>query len=114
MDTLKKGKNYLLSKILEKRGIASPEDLTLEEKEVYDKYRLILSGEAISIEQVKEFCNSQIRLIEDKFASQPSKVKEDDPFLKASLHVYLNVLRAIEAPEQERASLEKHLLSLIS
>lgn len=114
MDVLKKSKTYLLSKLLEKRGIQSPDELSKEERDVYEGYRLVLSGEAVNIEQVKDFCRSQIKLIENKFASQPSSIKEDDPFLKASLHVYLNILKAIEAPEAERASLEKHLLSLIS
>lgn len=100
----------LLSKLLDKRGIQKVEDLSQEERVIYDRYKVILSGETVTVASLKEFCVSQIRLIEEKFGGPPSS---SDTYLKACLHVYLNLLKAIEAPEAERESLEKYLNQLI-
>lgn len=102
----------LLPKWLAKRGIKDPEDLTPEERVTYDRYRLILSGELVTVDKIKEFCRHQINVIEEKFAS--SLQSGDDARLKACLHVYLNLLKAIEAPEKERESLELHLNQIIN
>lgn len=101
---------FKLSKLLEKRGIDKVEDLTFEEKEVFDRYNAILRGEVVTIDKLKEFIHSQIRLIEAKFAGEETK---NDTYLKACLHVYLNLLKCIEAPEAERESLENYLNQLI-
>lgn len=101
----------LLSKLLEKRGINKVEDLSIEEKVVFDRYSVVLTGEAVTIETLKEFCKSQIKLIEAVFAGAEQK---NDVYLKACLHVYLNLLKAIEAPQAERESLEKYLTQLIT
>lgn len=101
----------LLSKLLEKRGIEKIEDLSIEEKAVYDRYRVVLSGEAVTVEAIKEFCGAQVKIIEALFAGPPT---QNDTYLKACLHVYLNILKAIESPEAERAAIEQHLTQLLS
>lgn len=101
----------LLSKLLEKRGISKVEELSIEEKVVFDRYKVVLTGEAVTIDTLKEFCKAQIAIIEARFASPAT---EHDVYLKACLHVYLNLLKAIEAPQAERESLEKYLTQLIS
>lgn len=101
---------FSLSKLLEKRGINNVEDLTPEEQVVYERYKTILSGDSVTIDSLKDFCHAQIRIIEARFASPDDT---HDIYLKACLHVYLNLLKAIEAPEAERESLEKHLTQLI-
>lgn len=103
----------LLSKLLEKRGIDKVEDLSIEEKAVFDRYKVVLTGETVTIETLKEFCKSQIAVIEARFAS-PGGVYADDVYFKACLHVYLNLLKAIESPQAERESLEKYLTQLIN
>lgn len=103
----------LLPRLLEKRGIAREEDLSPEEKVVFDKYKAVLSGEIVTIDSLKDFCRMQIRVIEDKFASSAGEY-EQNVYLKACLHVYLNLLKAMEAPEAERESLEKYLTQLIT
>lgn len=100
----------LLATLLAKRGISKETDLSPEEKAVFDNYRVILSGEVVTVEKLKEFCKTQIRTIEGIFAGPETK---NDVYLKASLHVYLNLLKAIEAPEAEREALERHLTQLI-
>lgn len=101
----------ILQKLLNKRGINKIEDLSSEEQLTYRNWERTLTGETVTIESLKEFCNSQIRLIENKFASKGEN--GDDNYLKACLHVYLNLKKAMEAPEAERASLEQHLTQLI-
>lgn len=101
----------LLSRVLEKRGIEKEEDLSLEEKAVFDRYKAILSGTNVSVETLKSFCKSQISIIEGTIAD--GKNKPTDLQL-ASLHVYLNLLKAIEAPEAERESLERYLTQIVS
>ncbi len=103
----------LLTKLLEKRGIDKIEDLAPEEKEVFDRWSAKLRGDTLTVETIKEFCASQIKVIEDKFASSEGTY-QGDQYLKACLHVYLNILKAIEAPEAEREAIERHLTQLIS
>jgi hypothetical protein len=100
----------ILDKYLSKKGIAKIDDLTPEEKEVFTRYERILKGENITVEMIKAFCQSQVKLIEGKIAdglNRPTDIQ------LASLHVYLNVLKAIEAPEAERESLERYLIQQI-
>lgn len=100
----------LLSRLLEKRNIKSEEELFPEEKALYDTYKRLLTGDVVTVESIKQFCKTQIQIAQTKFAGPPSK---DDTYLKACLHVYLNILKAIEAPEAERESLERYLTQLI-
>lgn len=103
---------FPLSKLLEKRGINSVKELTQEEKATFDRYKIILSGETVSVDKIKEFCKTQIQLIEERISSQATNLSS--PYLAPCLHVYLNILRAIEAPEKERELLEQHLTQLIN
>lgn len=100
----------LLSKLLQKKNIEKLDDLSVEERATFEHYQSILEKE-ISVQTIKEFCISQIKLIEGKFSDNPKT--DDDPYLKACLHVYLNIIKTIEAPEQERKALEQHLTALI-
>jgi hypothetical protein len=102
----------LLSQLLKKRNIDKIEDLSQEERTVFDNYQSVLKGETLSVDTIKEFCTQQIKIIETKFASEGTT--HNDDYLKACLHVYLNLLKTIEAPEAERKSLEKYLTQLIN
>lgn len=101
----------ILSKYLQKVGITNIQEATKEEQQVFERYKTILEGSEVTVEKIKEFCTSQIKIIEHRFASNAKP--EDDIYLKACLHIYLNILQVIEAPETERENLEKHLSSLI-
>lgn len=100
----------LLTKLLNKRGIEKEEDLSKEEKEVFDRYKMILMGDIVTIDTLKEFCQQQIRIIEEKCDG----ITPLTNMQQASLHVYLKLIKAIEAPEAERRSLEQYLTQLIS
>ncbi len=106
---MSKGFN-LLARLLSKRGITKPEDLTPDESKVYDNYRRILTGETLTVETIKAFIQNQIRLLEEQFGK---KETTHDAWHKASIHIYLTLLRAIEAPEKEREVLERHLVQII-
>lgn len=99
-----------LTKLLEKRGIDKIEDLQPEERETFSKWKLILSGDSVTVDSLKEFCQSQIRIIESKCDG----VVPLTNLQQACIHVYVNLLKAIEAPEAERASLEKYLTQLVN
>lgn len=100
----------LLSKLLDKWGIEKEEDLSIEEKAIYNKYKFVLTGDAVTVDSIKEFCKSQILLIETRFAAPETA---HDSYLKACLHVYLNIIKAIEAPQAERETLELHLNQIL-
>lgn len=100
----------VLSKLLEKRGIEKVEDLTPEEKAKFDKWKLVLTGASVTIDTLKEFCQSQIRIIESKCDGVTSLTT----LQQASMHVYINLLKAIEAPEAERDSLERYLTQIVN
>lgn len=103
----------LISKLLLKKGIKSEDDLSQEEKESLSRFKAVLTGEKVTVDSLKEFCLTQIKIVEQKFASGEN-TQAKDAYLKAILHVYLNLVKAIEAPEIERATLERHLQSLIN
>lgn len=101
----------ILDKLLEKKGIKSIDDLSPEERAIFDNYKVTLTGKTVTIKDLEEFCRSQVRIIEGKFSGPPSP---HDVYLKACLHVYLTLLQAIEAPKVERANLEKYLIAMIN
>lgn len=99
-----------LTKLLEKRGIDKIEDLQPEEQATYNKWKLVLSGDSVTIDSLKEFCLSQIRIIESKCDG----ITGLTVMQQACIHVYINLLKAIEAPEAERNSLEKYLVQIVN
>lgn len=102
----------ILDKVLTAKGIQTYDDLTPDEKATFDRYKFILSGKGkITMEMLEQFCRGQISLIEDRFASAEIK---NDMYLKACLHVYLNILKLMDAPKVEREGMERYLISLIS
>jgi len=101
----------LLDKLLSKKGIKSVDELTPEERAIFESYKLTLTKKEVGIKDLEAFCRSQIAIIEGKFAGQENKY---DYYLKACLHVYLTILKAIEAPKVERANLEKYLIGIIN
>ncbi len=103
----------LITKFFEKKGINTIADLKPEERQEYDRWQAIMDGTEVTVEKIKIFCDVQIKLIEERFATGETTDKQD-AFLKASLHVYLNLLKAIKAPELERKDLERHLSNLIN
>ena len=105
-------KNILLT-FLGKRGIKDPEELDADEKKQFQEWESILSKDALTTEDIKTFCQSQIDVIEGKWKDlnlEQSKKAEFIPYHT----VYKTLLQAIDAPRQAREALEQHLNQLIS
>ena len=102
----------LLSKLLQKRGIDNINDLDKEEKQTWNEWEKILSKEELSIEDIKQFCNSQLGVIKGKWSNldtDTDKKKDLIPYFV----VYSTLLQAIDSPRSVRESLEKQLNQLI-
>lgn len=103
----------LITKLFEMKGIKTIADLKPEEKAEYDRWQLIMDGAEMTVEKIKAFCKAQVNVLEEQFAN-PENTDKKDAYLKASLHIYATLLKVIEAPEKERADLERHLVALIN
>mgnify|MGYP001569364737 FL=1 len=102
----------ILSKLLAKRGIKDVTELDKEERIQFEVWHGILSKENLTLEDIKNFCQAQIEVIEGKwkdFNIKQSKKAEWIPYHT----VYSTLLLAIESPKVARANLEKQLLELI-
>lgn len=109
----------LLTKWLGKRGISSPEELdntpmpdgSPTERETFEEMRLILNKKELKVDDIKEFCSTQLKVIENKWANYDVKNAK-----KAELIPYHNVYRTliavIEGPDRVREQLEEELTKL--
>ena len=104
--------NHLLEKLFKKRGIKDTMTLDHQEQQTYDNWQKILSEGEITVDKVKQFCETQISLIEGKFKdldNTPEKAQR----LTISHSVYKAILDCMEKPQTERENLEKYLHQLI-
>ena len=102
----------ILSKLLEKKGIENPIDLSPDEKQDFDRWQRILSEGDISVEKITQFCKAQRSAIStelDKFENS----KDKNERLILIDRVYSKLLGLIERPAAEKEALEKHLNKLI-
>jgi len=103
----------LLNKLFEKRGITDVNSLDKEEREVFESYNKVLSQEPFGVDNIKAFCESQISIIEGKWASlelENAKKSELIPYHT----VYKILLHVIESPNKAKEQMEKHLELLIN
>ena len=103
----------LIQKILEKKKINKISELSVDEKVEYDRWNAIIEGSEITVPKIREFCESQVRLIEGRYAGGEATDKQDT-MLRASLHIYLNLIKLIDSPEIERGNLEKYLTQILT
>ncbi len=102
--------HYILEKILKKRGINDLEELDKEEKATFETWQATLSKDELTPEDIKVFLQSQISIIEGKWANIESENKEK---LIPYHTCYKLLLAAINSPKSARDALEKNLLQLI-
>ena len=91
----------LLDLFLKKKGISGYEQLTAEERAVFQKWSDELAGKPITIEGLKDFLKSQqtINLSEfENFENDPKK----DLFLKVYSRICRQIVYFIETPEKVR------------
>src|SRR3990167_5697244 len=102
----------ILSKLLAKRNIKDISELDGEERKTYEIWQEVLNKEEMNVEDIKNFCKSQIGVIEGKFANY-----EIDAYKKSELVPYFVawnlLLKAIEGPKSQKVALENHLEQLL-
>jgi hypothetical protein len=107
-----------LEKVLKDKGIDKIEDLdntpmpdgSPSERETFLQYKKVLSRKELTITDFKEFCESQVGIIEGKWANYEYEAKEK---LIPYHTVYKTLLAVIASPAKSRESLEKQLNKLI-
>lgn len=101
-----------LQEILAKKNLKE-EDLTPEERHTYDNWNRVLSNEKITIETVREFCNTQKQLIEAQWSNLDNTSQKNDRLIL--LHtVYSKIAKVTEADKAEREALEVQLNNLLT
>ena len=101
----------LLEKLFRKRGIKDATQLDTEEKATFENWDKILSKEELTLEDVKHFCQSQLSIIEGKWADYGIEQAKKSEFLPYYT-VYKALLAAINSPRSAREALEKQLEQL--
>lgn len=94
--------------MLQRKGIESTEDLSNEEKVVFQNYDKILSKETLTIDDIKKFLQTQVTIIEAKWKDlnlENTKKAELIPYHTC----YKVLLQSIDAPLQEKEALELYL-----
>lgn len=103
----------LLSRLLLKRGIDDPNKLSKEEKQTFDSWQTVLSKEELTLQDVKDFCQNQVSIIESRW-----KDYNLDETKKARLipyhTVYKSMLAAIDSPRSAREALERQLNQMLN
>lgn len=100
----------ILSKLFAKRGIKDTAELSAEERATYDNYARVLSKDDLTIEDLRQFLNTQIAVIESRWRDASFDKKAD---LIPYHTCYRTILDALDAPKQERENLERYLTSLL-
>ena len=111
----------LLSRYISKLGFKNIEELSDKpmpdgspsEKQTLESWNRILSkNEAVTVENVAEFCRQQIKAIEGRWKDLDNARKKNDRLVL--LHtVYSAILESISAPQQQREALELYLKGLL-
>lgn len=88
------------------------DELTREERATYEMYEAILARKEMTLADLKEFLAAQISIIENKW--RDLNLAQDKKAELVPYHtVYRIILQAIDAPQAERAALEKVLLQQV-
>lgn len=102
----------LLQKLFRKRGIETIDQLDKEEQKTFKDWQSVLSKEELTTKDIKNFCQSQVELIESRWADyglDQSKKAELIPYHT----VYQKLIKVVDSPKQMRESLEKNLQQLL-
>ncbi len=105
--------HQLLEKLLKKRKIEDITALEPEEKEVFDKWNRILSEGEMTVDKIREFCESQLNVIKEQMKNTDN-VPQKNERLIICLNIYDSLINLIRSPGAERESLEKYLNQLLN
>lgn len=102
----------LLRKILAKRDIKKVEELSDEERGTFEQWNKTLNQGEIKISDIKEFCEAQLKEIEDQFRDNERSAEKTERL--ATLHsVYSSIRDLVDSPDEQREQLIKYLTSLL-
>lgn len=102
----------LLSRILEKRGIKSADELSSDEKADFQRWKGILSGGEVTLDKVVEFCTAQKSLIETQWENKDNSKEKNERLIIAHT-IYSKICKVITSPQAEKEALERYLESLL-
>ena len=102
----------LLTKLLDRRGIDTVNDLDKEEKANFDSWNVVLSKEELTVQDIKEFCETQVASIEAKWSDLEVKQAKKNEYIPYHT-VYKALLRVLNAPQSAREQVEKQLNELL-
>ena len=80
----------LLEKLFLKKGIKDANELSPEERKTFDNWKSILSKDELTLKDVKEFCKTQLEIIEGKWRNY-----DIDNIKKAELIPYHTVYKTL-------------------
>lgn len=102
----------ILNRLLAKRGLKI-EELEQEEKETFEQWNAVLSKDELTLDDIKQFCQTQCEVIEGKWRDYNlENIRKAE--LIAYHTVYKTLLMAIGSPKSARENLEKHLQQLLN
>lgn len=102
----------LLEQLFRKKGIPNYKDLSEEEKAEFERSKLLLSKDELTVKDVKGFCKMQISIIKGKWGdydTEQAKKAELIPYFT----VYNSLLTAIDGPKAIKEAEEMRLKALI-
>ena len=102
----------ILTKLLQKRGIESVNELDKDEKQDFESWQAVLNKDELTVEDIKKFCQGQVDVVSNKWADH--NIDNDKKAQLIPYFVcYTTLLKAINSPKLARDSLEKNLNQLI-
>ncbi len=104
--------NSLLAKLLRRKGIDSIEQLSLEERNTFDKYEQVLNKKELTMSDLRQFIQGRIDHIETKWKDLSLDAQKKAEMIPYHT-VYKTLAQAIDAPMSERAALEQVLMQQV-
>ena len=102
----------LLRKYLFKKGIKKVDELSDEERATFDQWDKTLTEDKITVGNIVDFCNAQLRDIEEAFKDNDRSKQKTERL--ATLHsVYSSIRDLVDSPKAQREQLIKYLTSLL-
>lgn len=101
----------ILNQLLQKRGVTYDE-LREDEKVQFGQWKLVLTKDELTTQDIKNFCQQQVDIIEAKWSDlnlEQTKKAEMIPYHT----VYNLLLKVIDSPKEAKEALEKNLRQLI-
>lgn len=105
--------NNILEKLFAKRGIKDVNELDLEEREQFETWNKILSKEELTLEDVKQFCQTQCGIIENKWKDYDTPNTKKSELIPYHT-IYKTLLSVIQSPKVARENLEKDLIQILN